>query len=206
MDTTLSSLAFQTYAGAMQPRAAVTDEIALTRRIMKASPARDPVAEELFCRRFAPRIRLFGLKRLRSDAAAADLVQDVLILVLDKLRAGEVREPDQIASFVFGTARQLVIDSRRSGNRRARLLDTFVLDLEPAEDSASHAFDTDRLKHCLQLLAERERAVLVMTFYDDCPADELGTQLGLSPGNVRVIRHRGIERLRDCVQGRREST
>jgi RNA polymerase sigma-70 factor (ECF subfamily) len=202
MDTTLSSLAFQTYAGAMQPRADVTDEIALTRRIMKASPARDPVAEELFCRRFAPRIRLFGLKRLRSDAAAADLVQDVLILVLDKLRAGEVREPDQIASFVFGTARQLVIDSRRSGNRRTRLLDTFVLDLEPAEDSASHAFDTDRLKHCLQLLAERERAVLVMTFYDDCPADELGTQLGLSPGNVRVIRHRGIERLRDCVQGR----
>jgi RNA polymerase sigma-70 factor (ECF subfamily) len=202
MDTTLSSLAFQTYAGAMQPRADVTDEIALTRRIMKASPARDPMAEELFCRRFAPRIRLFGLKRLRSDAAAADLVQDVLILVLDKLRAGEVREPDQIASFVFGTARQLVIDSRRSGNRRTRLLDSFALDLEPAEDSASHAFDADRLKHCLQLLAERERAVLVMTFYDDCPADELGTQLGLSPGNVRVIRHRGIERLRDCVQGR----
>src|SRR5687768_18603396 len=157
MDTTLSSLAFQTYAGAMQPRADVTDEIALTRRIMKASPARDPMAEELFCRRFAPRIRLFGLKRLRSDAAAADLVQDVLILVLDKLRAGEVREPEQIASFVFGTARQLVIDSRRSSGRRTRLLDTFVLDLEPAAESASHAFDTDRLKHCLQALAERER-------------------------------------------------
>jgi RNA polymerase sigma-70 factor (ECF subfamily) len=189
----------------MQQRAEAPDDIALTRRIMLASPGRDIEAEELFCRRFAPRIRLFGLKRLRSDAAAADLVQDVLMLVLDKLRAGEVREPDQIASFVFGTARQLVIDFRRSSGRRTRLLDTFVVDLEPAGESAAHTFDTDRLRHCLQSLAERERAVLVMTFYDDCPADELGTRLGLSAGNVRVIRHRGIERLRDCVQGRKEA-
>jgi RNA polymerase sigma-70 factor (ECF subfamily) len=182
------------------------DEAALARRIMMASPSRDLEAEEHFCRRFAPRIRLFGLKRLRSDAGASDLVQDVLILVLDKLRAGEVRELEQIASFVFGTARQLVIDSRRTSGRRTKLLDTFEMSLEPAGDSASHTFDTDRLAHCLQLLAERERAVLVMTFYDDCPADELGTRLGISAGNVRVIRHRGIERLRDCVQGRKEAT
>jgi RNA polymerase sigma-70 factor, ECF subfamily len=182
-----------------------TPEIALARRIMATSPSRDLAAEEQFCRRFAPRIRLFGLKRLRSEAAAADLVQDVLILVLDKLRSGDVREPNQIASFVFGAARQLVIDSRRSGDRRTRLLDTFAQDLEPAAESTTHAFDTDRLKVCLQLLAERERAVLVMTFYNDCPADELGTQLGLSPGNVRVIRHRGIERLRDCLQRRKEA-
>ena len=204
MATALSSLGRQTYAVAVQQ--VPDDDIALARRIMAASPERDTGAEERFCRRFGPRIRLFGLKRLRSDAAAADLVQDVLLLVLDKLRAGAVREPEQIAAFVLGTARQLVIDARRNSSRRTRLLDTFEMDLEPAGETASHTFDTDRLRHCLQSLAERERAVLVMTFYDDCPAGELGIRLGLSPGNVRVIRHRGIERLRDCVQGRKEAT
>lgn len=184
-----------------QPLGNVEDEVALTRRIIAAAPARDAVAEERFCRRFGARIRLFGLKRLRNDAAAADLAQEVLILVLDKLRAGAVRDPDQIASFVFGTARQLVIDGRRNTDRRARLLDTFPLDLEPADEVPAGELDTERLRHCLGLLAERERAVIVMTFYDDCPADALGTQLGLSAGNVRVIRHRGIERLRRCVQG-----
>jgi RNA polymerase sigma-70 factor (ECF subfamily) len=39
-----------------------------------------------------------------------------------------------------------------------------------------------------------------MTYYDDRAADEVGAALGLSPGNVRVIRHRGIERLRLCVE------
>jgi RNA polymerase sigma-70 factor (ECF subfamily) len=43
--------------------------------------------------------------------------------------------------------------------------------------------------------------VLVMTFYDDCPAELLGTQMGLSAANVRVIRHRGLKHLRDCMEG-----
>jgi RNA polymerase sigma-70 factor (ECF subfamily) len=203
MSALLSPPTGTTYARAVpQPVEPANDDAELTRRILGASPARDLQAEEHFCRRFGPRIRLFGLKRLRSDAAAADLAQDVLILVLDKLRAGAVREPAQIASFVFGVARQLVIDTRRNTERRSRLVDTFALDLEPAEDSDSPAEDAERLRHCLGRLAERERAVLVMTFYDDCPADRLGSQLGISPGNVRVIRHRGIERLRACVQGK----
>ena len=57
---------------------------------------------------------------------------------------------------------------------------------------------------CLERLPERERAVLVMSFYDDQPSEAVGQQLGLSAGNVRVIRHRGIDQLRRCVEaGRR---
>jgi RNA polymerase sigma-70 factor (ECF subfamily) len=33
-------------------------------------------------------------------------------------------------------------------------------------------------------------------------ADEVAGALGLTAGNVRVIRHRAISRLRDCVTGR----
>jgi len=46
--------------------------------------------------------------------------------------------------------------------------------------------------------------VLVMTFFDDQPSEAVGQQLGCSAGNVRVIRHRGIDKLRRCVDaGRR---
>ncbi len=194
------------YALAVRNPAEPADEstnidVALARRIMAAAPRRDPEAEADLCRRFAPRIRLFGLKRLRSEAAAADLVQDVLILALQKLRTGAVNEPERIASFLLGIARQMVIDTRRNSGRRERLLDAFALDLEPANQSVD-ATDTDRLGHCLQALPERERSVLVMTFYDDCAADTLGTQLGISPNNVRVIRHRGLKHLRDCLEAR----
>jgi RNA polymerase sigma-70 factor (ECF subfamily) len=75
--------------------------------------------------------------------------------------------------------------------------------MDAASEDSDVALDSSRLEHCLQQLPERERSVLVMTFYDDRPADEVGAALGLTPGNVRVIRHRGIERLRRCVEEQR---
>jgi RNA polymerase sigma-70 factor (ECF subfamily) len=176
------------------------DDTALARRIIDCHPERDAVAEAELCRRLGPRIRLYGLKHLRNEAAAADLMQDVLIMVLQKLREGAVREPERVASFVLGTARQMVIDGRRSGARRNRILEAFPIDLVPADEEASEPLDTERLRTCLGALPERERAVLVMTFYDDRSADAVASELGLSAGNVRVIRHRGLERLRGCME------
>ena len=69
---------------------------------------------------------------------------------------------------------------------------------EPS-DEGPEPIDAERLRGCLGALPERERAVLVMTFYDDRPADAVAAELGLSAGNVRVIRHRGLERLRGCM-------
>jgi RNA polymerase sigma-70 factor, ECF subfamily len=199
MRQALSVHSCRTYAPPVQPTAQPDLDAELARRIIEAAAA-DTEAEAHFCRRFAPRIRLFGLKRLRSEAAAADLVQDVLMLVLQKLRAGAVREPERIASFVLGAARQMVIDGRRNSGRRERLIDTFAIELAPADAAATEPPDTGRLQHCLQMLPERERSVIVMTFYEDSPAEALGAQFGLTPGNVRVIRHRGLKHLRDCLE------
>jgi RNA polymerase sigma-70 factor (ECF subfamily) len=181
------------------PVSETDDDAALARRIIDCAPERDAAAEAELCRRLGPRIRLYGLKHLRNEAAAADLMQDVLIMLLQKLREGAVREPAQVASFVLGAARRTVIDGRRSGARRARILEAFPVDLIPADDEPPEPIDSARLDGCIAALPERERAVLLMTFYDDRPADAVASELGLSAGNVRVIRHRGLERLRGCM-------
>jgi len=175
------------------------DDAALARRIIDCAPERDAAAEAEICRRLGPRIRLYGRKHLRNEAAAADLMQDVLLMLLTKLREGAVREPERLASFVLGTARQMVIDGRRSGARRTRILEAFPVDLLPSDEEAPEPLDTERLGRCLAALPERERSILVMTFFDDRPADAVAADLGLSAGNVRVIRHRGLERLRACM-------
>jgi RNA polymerase sigma-70 factor, ECF subfamily len=173
------------------------DDAGLARRI---SAARDAAAEAELCRRLAPRIRLYGLKHLRNEAAAGDLMQDVLVLLLGKLREGALRDPAQVASFALGSARQMVVDAGRGARRRADLLEAFVADLRPSIEEAPEPLDTERLQHCLGALPERERSVLVMSFYDDRPADQVGAELGITPGNVRVIRHRALERMRGCME------
>jgi RNA polymerase sigma-70 factor (ECF subfamily) len=65
------------------------------------------------------------------------------------------------------------------------------------------ALDPDRLARCLQTLPERERSVVLLTFVADKAAGEVGAELGISGGNVRVIRHRALARLRECMGPRR---
>jgi RNA polymerase sigma-70 factor, ECF subfamily len=57
------------------------------------------------------------------------------------------------------------------------------------------------VRDCLARLAERERSVLVLTFYADEPSAGIAARLGLSPENVRTVRHRAFGRLRRCVEG-----
>src|SRR5262247_1552046 len=91
----------------------------------------DREAETEMCRRMGPRIRLYGLRHLRSPSAADDLVQQVLLKVLEALRAARLREPDKLAHFVLGTCRMTVRDLRRSSQRQEELLATFGRDLVP---------------------------------------------------------------------------
>lgn len=166
-----------------------------------AAPEVRRAAETELYRRLAPRVRLYGLRHLRDEHAAADLVQQVLMMTLERIRAGKLREPDRLASYVFGMCRMVVLEMRRGGARRERLLQTFGEDLALADASVSPRFDQERLLHCMDNLPERERAVVMMSFFDEKPSAEVAGALGLSAGNVRVIRHRAIERLRNCVTG-----
>jgi len=175
------------------------DDGALARRIAAAGSKPDSAAEAELCRRMAPRVRLYGLRHLRDRDAAADLVQQVLLLTLERLRAGELREPDRIASFIFGTCRMTVLEIRRGTHRRETLLELWGDKTEVVEAPEPLALDPDQLAGCLQALSERERSVVLLSFFADRQADEVGAELSISGGNVRVIRHRALARLRKCM-------
>jgi len=172
------------------------DDAALARQIGSGS---EREAEAELVRRMAPRIRLYGLRHLRDQYAADDLTQQVLITTLEALRAGRLRKPEKLASFVLGTCRMTVLDLRRNAQRKERLLDQFGADLLVPVQPSLPRLDHEELTRCVQKLKERERSVVVMTFYDEQTGADVATFLGVSEANVRVIRHRAIHQLRDCM-------
>ena len=144
-------------------------------------------------------MRLYGLRHLRDEDAARDLAQQVLLLTIQKLRAGSVNDADQIASFVLGVSRTMAKDLKRREWRREKLRDAFLIADMVAEPPRDATLDVDRLEACLARLAERERTVVLLSFYAEKTASEVGRELAVKEGNVRVIRHRAIERLRTCM-------
>jgi RNA polymerase sigma-70 factor (ECF subfamily) len=99
--------------------------------------------------------------------------------------------------------RMVVLESRRGNARREALLRKYGDTTEPAEEAEFHKPDDARLQGCLAGLSERERSVLVLSFFAEKPADEVARELGLTAVNARVIRHRALLRLRECMEKKR---
>ena len=177
----------------------------LARAVAARVPREAEAAESELYRRLAPRVRLYGLRHLRDADEAGDLCQQVMLVVIEKLRAGAIRDADQIASFVLGVSRTMVKDWQRLDWRREKLRASFLSASMVAAPVPDVALDIDHLERCLARLADRERMVVLLTFYAEKTASEAGKELRLTEGNVRVIRHRAIERLRTCMTSRERS-
>jgi RNA polymerase sigma-70 factor (ECF subfamily) len=178
------------------------DDAALVREI--GSTSGSEAESELF-RRMAPRIRLYGLRHLRDPHAADDLTQQVLLTAIEALRAGRLQDPAKLAAFLLGTCRMMVLDLRRGSQRRERLLSQYG-GLFPVLQQPELSLDRERLARCVQGLRERERAVVVLSFYDEAPAAAVARSTGLSEANIRVIRHRALRQLRACMDARQAAS
>jgi RNA polymerase sigma-70 factor, ECF subfamily len=171
--------------------------------IVRRIAAGDKDAEAEFCRRFGPRVRLYGLRHLNgNEDATADLVQSVLLSVLEAARAGRIEQPDIVARFVLGTCRNTTLRTR-ADQEKTQPVDAQdpVFDAATVEVPRFDRLDTMAVMRCMYSLDERSRTVLMLSFEAEREAEEIATLLDTSAGNVRVIRHRALGQLRTCVEG-----
>ena len=151
----------------------------------EASPTRAAVWDaglvELYRSHYGPMVRLAYLLT-SNNALAEELVQDAFV---------KVHRNWASASNPPAYLRTAVVNATRSYHRRR------VLELErrprppdPAELVADEMWDA------LQTLPHRQRAAIVLRFYEDLPEDEIASALGCRPNTVRSAIHRGLARLR----------
>lgn len=155
-------------------------------------------AERALCRRYGPRIRLYGLRHLRDEDRARDLVQTVLLGVLQAAREGRVREPGQLVRFVLGTCRNTALRMRET-DARAEPAPEEVLAAAAGGEAPRDPVDAAVLLRCLALLGERPRRVLELSFHEELESDAVAARLEITRGNVRVLRHRALAALRACL-------
>ena len=128
-------------------------------------------------------------------------MQHVMLAVLQALREGRVEDRARLDAYVLGAARNAAMDMRRGNARQRRVAAEAAAGLPEGYEPPVLEVDRARLEGCLRGLDARDRAVVVATFLEDRDADEIGRTLNLTPGNVRVIRHRALARLQTCIEG-----
>jgi RNA polymerase sigma-70 factor (ECF subfamily) len=160
---------------------------------------RRAVAEEELCRRFLGRVRAYGRRHLDDAVQIDDFAHDVLVTVLESIRAGRLNDPERVTGYVFGTCRLRLHEWRRS-RRRERSIRASLPDVRDAAVAPAALIDKERLARCLGELPMRDRMVVLLTFYADRDGDEIARELRISAGNVRVIRHRALAHLSEAFE------
>jgi RNA polymerase sigma-70 factor (sigma-E family) len=156
-----------------------------------------PVAPEARWGAFAELYRAEHHRMLRvavlltsSTDVAQDVVQDSFVRLYR--RWDSVRDPS-------GYLYRIVVNGCRSHHRRT------ARD-QQARDRAGRGVDTvavlgaDELQDALASLPYRQRAALVLRFYDDRSEAETAAVLGCRPGTVGSLVHRGLAQLKKVIE------
>jgi RNA polymerase sigma-70 factor (sigma-E family) len=136
-------------------------------------------------------------------AEAEDLVQETLLRVAR--RWTRVRSMDHPAAYARRILVNLAIDGAERRARRNGELD--LADAPPLADHADKraerelgAVDTQaELLAALAQLPVRQRAVIVLRYWEDLPEAEVAVILGCSAGTVKSTASRGLVRLREAL-------
>ncbi|WP_165063552.1 RNA polymerase sigma factor [Marisediminicola senii] len=123
---------------------------------------------------------------------AADLVQEALVKTFGRLSNGYT------VTSAEAYVRRAILNTHLDGTRRAiRWRRIAHLQAAPTE-AASPATATDArldMHHMLGTLAPRERACIVLRYYDDLKVDDIATELGLSAGAVKRYLSDGLAKM-----------
>jgi len=121
----------------------------------------------------------------RQSAVAEEIVQDAFIASRGKV--DDVRDP-------FAYVRTAVVNRCYSWGRRAKLeRERRPRPPDPAELVADEMWDA------IATLGERQRAAIVLRFYEDLPDKDIAEILGCRVPTVRTAIHRGLRSLRKVV-------
>ena len=133
---------------------------------------------------------------------AEDLVQDTLARCLVASRR---RPIDDLDAYV---GRALVHAAVSAWRRRPVAQDRPATSGEgvesmalPGPDPAESVVDRDQMWRVLQSAPPRQRAVLVLRYYEDLPESAVAALLGVSVGTVRSQNAKGLARMRVVITG-----
>lgn len=154
----------------------------------------DVAAEEELVASFYEKVYFMALGRTRDRESARDLAQETILTVLRALREGRLQDPERLAGYVCGTARNLIRDQQRSARPRERCAELQPSVAPSPEQDAERSEEQFLVRRAMRELSAPDRLVLLLTLVDGLSPTEIAERLGLKPEAIRQRKARAIQR------------
>lgn len=149
----------------------------------------------------------FIIRRETGGASAADdLYQETFRIALEKIRRGDLREPEKLSGFVCGIARNLVIDYFRREARQEGLNE--VEEATPLWSSAPSQLEEllRKEKGALvrqvinELPSDRDRQLIFRFYIAEEEKESICADLGLTSIHFNRVLHRARKRYKEMYE------
>jgi RNA polymerase sigma-70 factor, ECF subfamily len=164
---------------------------------------RDSLAIAALVRQHHRQLRGYVIAICADIGAADDLSQEVFVRALQRL--DRVADLEDFGRFLRGIARNVVREHTRwlvrHANRQVQLVDEMF---DKGSVAAAPWTDSPKLlealKNCIERLPARSQQMLQLRYWEEETADEIGCEVGLAAGAVRVALLRIREALIRCLR------
>jgi RNA polymerase sigma-70 factor (ECF subfamily) len=193
---------------AMSTDAAVSmpDEAEVAADLVQRIARGDASAEGELVARYSRGLR-YLLRRLgAAPELADDLHQETFRIVLERLRKKELDEPEGLAGFLRGTARNLMIGERRkTARRRTEADDEEVAQaVHPAPSQLSAVLLDEEAETVRRLIRElptdRDRQLLLRYYVSEEEKESLCIDLGLDSLHFNRVLFRARQRFKEILE------
>ena len=184
------------------------DEAQAATGLVRRIASGDSSAEGELVERYSRGV-LYLLRRLAPELAD-DLHQETFRVVLERLRRRELDEPEGLAGFLRGIARNLVIAERRKSARRRTEGDEEELAqaVHPAPGQLSAILLDEEAETVRQLIrelpTERDRELLLRFYVTEEDKESLCADLGLDSLHFNRVLFRARQRFKELFLERRK--
>jgi RNA polymerase sigma-70 factor (ECF subfamily) len=177
----------------------------LSRRIREG----DVSAESDLIRQFEPGLRVLLRRRTGGDGGLMqDLVQETLLIVIQRLRGTGIDDPQKLAAFAAQTARNLAIASLRKAERQKTDVDSDATDrsADPLQHVEDRTADVEAALAVRALLRElpqpRDRLMLKRFYLDDHDKQLICREMDLTEAAFNQALSRARRRFRQILEER----
>lgn len=163
---------------------------------------REPEAWARLYEEYMPRIYRYIVLRVRNQAEAEDLTEQVFLRALESGPSFRWRGAP-ISAWLFRIARNQVIDFWRTDKtgRTVTLDESLVDDIANPERTAERNEDIRQVIREMGQLTQGQREVIELRFAAELSTAEVAKVLGKSQGAVKVMQHSALVALRKRLAG-----
>jgi len=174
------------------------------RAIVDAARAGDESALAELYKLYFPRVYRYILARMGNPYDAEDLTEEVFLRILDAIERFQWREAP-FSAWLFRIAHNAVVSQRRKEGARGRsspLSEALPVNSQGPEELVENRLALNEIMRAAETLPEAQRRVISLRFAAGLSVAETARSMGKGEGNVKVIQHKAIAKLREMLNQR----